>query len=102
MWRMRLDECSNCLRVRRDRPFAHDLSSFIDDADRCQLQRHVQSDIVLHAALHHCKAPIRWASSLPGELIPSALVWLAPGITPCAKTLKSQQAGELFSLLPFF
>ena len=27
------------------------------------------------------------ASSIPGELIPSASVWHAPGITPCAKTI---------------
>jgi hypothetical protein len=24
--------------------------------------------------------------SIPGELIPYALVWLDPGITPCCKT----------------
>ena len=29
---------------------------------------------------------MRMASSIPGELIPSASVWHAPGITPCVKT----------------
>jgi hypothetical protein len=29
---------------------------------------------------------MRLASSLPGELIPCAFVWLDPGITPCCKT----------------
>ena len=48
MRRMRLDKCCDRLGVRSYHSFALDLSSSIDDADRCQLQRHVQSDIVLH------------------------------------------------------
>jgi hypothetical protein len=30
---------------------------------------------------------MRLASSVPGELIPCAFVWLDPGITPCCKTV---------------
>src|SRR6516225_10023042 len=41
MRRMRLDECGDCLRVGYNHPFAFDLPCLIDDADRCQLQRHV-------------------------------------------------------------
>ena len=48
MRRMRLDKCSDCLGVRSYHSFAFDLSGSIDDADRCQFQRHVQSDILLH------------------------------------------------------
>jgi hypothetical protein len=29
---------------------------------------------------------MRWALSIPGELILRAGVWLDPGITPCVKT----------------
>ena len=32
--------------------------------------------------------PMTRASSIPGELIPRAWVWLEPGITPCVKTLR--------------
>src|SRR5262245_36417827 len=35
----------------------------IDDADRCQLQRHVQSDIVFHCGPPSLGGPMRWASS---------------------------------------
>src|SRR5262245_28407275 len=48
MRRMRLHECRDCLWVGCHRSFTHDLSSPIDNADRRQLQRHVQSDKVLH------------------------------------------------------
>src|SRR5262249_49353279 len=48
--RMRLDECRNRLRVGRHYAFPLDLSCSIDDADRCQFQRYVQSDIVLHCS----------------------------------------------------
>jgi hypothetical protein len=45
---MQFNERRDRLRVRRNHPFALDLSCPIDDADRSQFQRHVQSDIVLH------------------------------------------------------
>jgi len=32
---------------------------------------------------------MRLASSVPGELIPCAFVWLDPGITPCRKSLRT-------------
>src|SRR5438876_5457450 len=32
---------------------------------------------------------MRWALSIPGELILRAGVWLDPGITPCVKTLEA-------------
>jgi hypothetical protein len=32
---------------------------------------------------------LRWALSIPGELILRAGVWLDPGITPCVKTLEA-------------
>src|SRR5262245_28542072 len=41
MRRMRLDECGDCLRVGCNNPFALDPSCMIDDANCCQLQRHV-------------------------------------------------------------
>lgn len=33
---------------------------------------------------------MRWASSIPRELIPRAWGWLDPGITPCVKTPQSR------------
>src|SRR5215467_1909098 len=41
-------KCGDRLRVGCNNPFALDPSCLIDDANRCQLQRNVQSDIVLH------------------------------------------------------
>jgi hypothetical protein len=57
MRRMRFDECRDRFRVGRNHAFALDLSRSINNADRCQLQRYVQSDIVSIAALHDCTAP---------------------------------------------
>jgi hypothetical protein len=37
---------------------------------------------------------MRWALSIPGELIPRAGVWLDPGITPCVKTPRSGASGH--------
>ena len=37
----------------------------------------------------------RRGSSIPGELIPSALVWHAPGITPCCKSPDPLQGKQL-------
>src|SRR5262245_55133349 len=42
------DKCRDGLRVGCNHPFALDLSCSIDDADRCQLQRYVQSNVVFH------------------------------------------------------
>src|SRR4029450_11549881 len=50
--------------------------------DRGLLQRHVQSDITLHRSSPSLRGHMRMASYVPGELIPSAFVWLDPGITP--------------------
>ena len=48
---------------------------YVRHADRCLVQRHVQSDIV-----HHCRSPslqghVSVARCVPGELIPCAFVW---------------------------
>jgi hypothetical protein len=40
---------------------------------------------------------MRMASSIPGELIPSASVWHAPGITPCVKTRELAGVVENYS-----
>src|ERR1700716_1620435 len=50
----------------------------------------------------HCSSPVvarlkSRASSIPGELILKASVWLRPGITPCVKTCASRERAELFS-----
>src|SRR6478736_6454053 len=52
----------------RNHTFPLDLPCPIDDADRSQFQRHVQSDIVLHCVSPFLQGPMRWASSIPGEL----------------------------------
>src|SRR5206468_2821741 len=82
---LRLDECRDGLRVGCNHPFALDLSRPIDDTDRCQLQRYVQSDIVLHCSPASLQGPwVRLVDSW--ELIARGGVWLDPGITPCVKT----------------
>ena len=43
-------------------------------------------------------SPMTRASSIPGELIPRAWVWLEPGITPCVKTRKIEKSRECFFL----
>ena len=40
---------------------------------------------------------MRPASYAPGELIPCALVWHDPGITPCCKTILGPGAKNTFS-----
>src|SRR3979411_2253997 len=50
----------------------------------------------------HCSSPVvarlkSRASSIPGELILKASVWLRPGITPCVKTCASRERAALFS-----
>src|ERR1700682_902520 len=50
----------------------------------------------------HCSSPVvarlkSRASSIPGELILKASVWLRPGITLCVKTCGSRERAELFS-----
>jgi len=42
---------------------------------------------------------MRMASSIPGELIPSASVWHAPGITPCVKTFALKIVVEIYSAI---
>src|SRR3981081_1655848 len=79
--------------------FTPNLSCPINNADRCWLQRYVQSDIMLH-----CSSPVvarlkSRASSIPGELILKASVWLRPGITPCVKTPTSNLRVESLSRL---
>jgi hypothetical protein len=81
--------------------FALNLSCPINNADRCQLQRYVQSDIMLD-----CSSPVvarlkSRASSIPGELILRASAWLWPGITSCVKTREIETPRELHSSVRF-
>ncbi len=46
---------------------------WLHHADRCLLQRHVQSDIVLHCRSPSLRGHMRLASYVPGELIPLPL-----------------------------
>src|SRR5712691_447166 len=39
---------------------------------------------------------MRWTSSILGELLPRACVWLDSGITPCVKTPQARERLELF------
>src|SRR5712691_13541605 len=39
---------------------------------------------------------MRWTSSILGELLPRACVWLHSGITPCVKTPQARERLELF------
>jgi len=47
----------------------------------------VQFDIIFHRRSPSLQCHMRMASYIPGELIPSAFVWLDPGIIPCCKSL---------------
>src|SRR5439155_20873866 len=87
MRRMRFDEYRDRLRVGCNHPFALDLSCPINNADRRQIQRYVQSHIVFHRSSPSLRGHMKMASCVPGELIPRAGVWLDPGITPCSKTI---------------
>src|SRR5665213_321772 len=71
------------LRIRVDHALLHDRSRLVHHADRCLLQRHVQSNITFHCRSPSLRGHMRLASYVPGELIPCAFVWLNPGITPC-------------------
>ena len=57
MWCVQFDECRDRLRVGCNHTFALDLPCPIDDADRSQFQRHVQSDIVLHCVSPFLQGP---------------------------------------------
>src|SRR5438093_12296408 len=70
MRRMRFDEYRDRLRVGCNHPFALDLSCPINNADRRQLQRYVQSHIVFHRSSPSLRGHMRMASCVPGELIP--------------------------------
>src|SRR5215831_6322650 len=56
------NECHDCFRVRRYHPFTDNLSLLVDDANSCQLQGYIQSDIVLHCGPPSLQGPMRWAS----------------------------------------
>src|SRR5689334_11915646 len=81
--RFRPHEPSNRFRDRIDDAFSDNQSLLIHHADRRLLQRHVQSNIAFHCASPSLLGPHEADPSIPGELIPYALVWLDPGITPC-------------------
>src|ERR1700674_2512798 len=73
---MRLDECRDCLRVGCGYSFALDLSCPIDDADRCLLQRYVQSNVLsavlTHGVIPGSKAILKlWESALQESTRPT-------------------------------
>src|SRR6185312_1855153 len=63
----------------------HDRSRLVHHADRCLLQRHVQSDIVLHCRSPSLRGHMRPASYVPGELIPLPLSGSIPELPHVAK-----------------
>src|SRR5689334_18542746 len=93
--RFRPHEPSNRFRDRIDDAFSDNQSLLIHHADRRLLQRHVQSNIAFHCASPSLLGPHEADPSIPGELIPYALVWLDPGITPCCKSRKSNNPKNL-------
>jgi hypothetical protein len=84
--RFRPHEPSNRFRDRIDDALSDNRSPLVHYADRRLLQRHVQSNIAFHCTSPSLLGPHEAGPSIPGELIPCALVWLDPGITPCCKT----------------
>ena len=90
--RFRPHEPSNRFRDRIDDALSDNRSLLVHYADRRLLQRHVKSNIAFHCASPSLLGPHEADPSIPGELIPYALVWLDPGITPCCKSLLSHPA----------
>jgi len=75
--------------------FTLNLSCPIINADRCQLQRYIQSDIMLH-----CSSPVvtrlkSRASSIPGELILRASVWLLARNYPMCENARDRNAARI-------
>src|SRR3974390_2609943 len=84
---LRSHKRSDRFRIRVNYALLYDRPRLIYAADRLLLQRHVQSNITFHRSSPSLPGHIKLASYVPGELIPCALVWLDPGITPCCKTI---------------
>ena len=70
--------------LNRRRPLARPIRP-VHHTDRCLLQRHVQSDIVLHCRSPSLRGHMRLASYVPGELIPLPLSGSIPELPHVAK-----------------
>ena len=71
--------------IRVDHALLHDRSCLVHHADRCLLQRHVQSNIIFHCRSPSLRGHIRLASYVPEELIPCALSGSIPELPHVAK-----------------